>query len=175
MTIALIAHPAHRTGPFARIAATVRAATARVPARRVESAITVNEDRWATLPGEYTGPWVRPLDRTLPPITASGTTEAIDCAGYGPVILHLAGSWSGRVVCEGTSDGATWFPVSLAPFDGGPTAAEATRPALWRTLPDRYVRSFRLHSTHLSGAIHATVAATSAFDTEQLTTLETAA
>lgn len=175
MTIALIARPAHRTGPFARMVVTMRAATTRVSARQSEPAITVNEDRWAILPGEYAGPWARPLDRTLPRITASGPTEAIDCAGYDTIVLHLAGSWNGRVVCEGTSDGVTWFPVSLAPLDGGPTTREATRSALWRALPHCSIRSFRLQITHLSGTIHPTIAAASPFSKELPSTLETAA
>ena len=135
MTIALLPRRANALGRFARFSSAIReSATYRTLPQTVATP-TVNVGRWATLPGEYSGPCARPLDQALPAITAPGISAPIACAGFGPVIVHLAGTWVGRVAFEGSTDGVTWSPLALGSLDGGTESATTDRPGLWRTLP----------------------------------------
>ena len=109
MTIAFLPRRANAIGRFARLSSAVREGALPQPT----TVPAVNEGRWATLPGEYTGPRARPLDRTLPAITAPGISEPVACAGFGPVTIHLAGTWVGRVAFEGSTDGVTWSRLTL--------------------------------------------------------------
>jgi hypothetical protein len=150
VTIAFFPRRANAIGRFARISAVREAAAHRALLRPAVTPAT-NEGRWATMPGEYAGPRSRPLDRALPAITAPGVSEPVACAGDSPVMLHLAGTWSGRVAFEGSLDGATWSRLTLAALDGGPDSAATERPGLWRALPDQPVSFIRLRVTHLAG------------------------
>lgn len=136
----------------------------------------VNAGRWATLPGEYAGPRNAPTDLTLPVIAAPGVTDAIACGRCGPVILHLAGTWTGRVVFEGSADGEVWEGLSLAPLAGGTAAVETDRPGLWRTLPGERIRFMRLRVPQLQrGAIQAAIAAAPTLTRSTLDALDSAA
>ena len=160
MTIALIPRRAHAIGRFARLSSAARDVVGIFPVRRPEPPPTVNPGRWATLPGEYLGPRMPPLDRVLPPMTAAGITAPVACAGHGPILLHLGGAWQGRVVFEGSMDGARWLPLPLASLDGDADGSEADHPGLWRSLPGQPVNFVRLRVTHLSaGALLAAIAA----------------
>ena len=160
MTIALIPRRAHAIGRFARFSSAARDMVGNFPVRRPEPQPTVNAGRWAPLPGEYVGPQMPPLDRALSPMTASGPSAPVACAGYGPILLHLGGAWQGRVAFEGSMDGARWLPLPLASLDGDADGSEADHPGLWRSLPGQPVNFVRLHVTHLSdGAVVAAIAA----------------
>ncbi|GEM_PF-7012023 len=159
MTIALLPRRADAIGRLTRVRSTVRDAVAHLPMRKQEPP-TVNEGRWATLPGEYAGPWACPLDERLPAITAPGITAPIACGKGVAVVLHLAGTWSGQVVFEGSADGVAWRRVTLTALTGEMAGSETDRPGLWRTLPGEQIAYLRLHVARLSlGAIHASVAA----------------
>lgn len=159
MTIALLPRRANAIGRFTRLSSAVReAATHRAPPQPAETP-AINEGRWATMPGEYSGPRARPLDRTLPAVTAPGISEPISCAGFGPVTVHLAGTWVGRVAFEGSADGVTWSRLALAALDGGSDDTETDHPGLWRTPPERPLAFIRFRVTRLaSGAMLAAVA-----------------
>lgn len=160
MTITLLPHRVHPFGRLARARFIVQEAVANLPIREPEPQPTVNAGRWAMLPGEYAGAWACPLDTRLPAITESGITAPAACGKSGPVILHLAGTWSGQIAFEGSADGVTWHRVTLASLSDDVVADETDRPGLWRTLPGQQMTHLRLHVTHLShGAIFASVAA----------------
>jgi hypothetical protein len=160
VTIALMPRRAHAIGRFARFSSAARDVVGNLPVRRSEPHQTINAGRWATLPGEYAGPQIPPLDRTLAPMTAVGTSAPVACAGHGPAIVHLGGIWQGHVVFEGSRDGAHWLPLPLISLDGDPDGSETDHPGLWRSVPDQPVHFFRLHVTHLStGAVLAAIAA----------------
>jgi hypothetical protein len=151
VTIALLPRRANAIGRFARLSSAVReAATHRALLQPTETP-AINEGRWATMPGEYSGPRTRPLDRTLPAITASGISAPISCAGFGPVTVHLAGTWVGRVAFEGSVDGVTWSRLALTALDGGSDGTETDRPGLWRTLPHQPISFIRFRVTRLAG------------------------
>lgn len=163
MTIALLPRRANALGRFARFSSAIRESATYRTLPQLVATPTVNMGRWATLPGEYSGPRARPLDQALTAITAPGISEVIACAGFGPVIVHLAGAWVGRVAFEGSTDGMTWAPLALGALDGGSESATTDRPGLWRTLPEQSVAFIRLRVTYLaSGTILAGVAASSA-------------
>ncbi len=148
---------------FMHIRSTVgKTAASSSPRARPESA--VNEGRWAMLPGEYAGRWSAAMQRTLSPITVPGITAAIPCLpSYGSLIVHLAGRWAGRVLFEGSADGIAWFPLALAGFESGAEATEATRPSVWRVLPQADFRLLRFRVPSISaGTIHLCVAAMNA-------------
>jgi len=131
-----------------------------MPVRRREPQNTVNEGRWAALPGEYAGPRACPLDTRWPAITAPGRSAPVGCANGASVILHLAGTWSGRVVFEGSADGVTWHVVTLLSLTGDAPETETDRPGLWRALPGARIAHLRLHVAALScGPLLASVAA----------------
>lgn len=160
MTIALSPRCTDPLGRLARLSCAARDVVGALPMRRPEPRPAVNAGRWATLPGEYVGPWERPLNRALTPLSAPGTTAPVACAGHGPVILHLGGAWRGSVVFEGSTDGTRWLPLPLASLDGDPDGSETDRPGLWRSLPGQSVNFIRLRVAHLAaGTILATVAA----------------
>lgn len=175
MTIAPLPRRADAIVRFARFSSAVRGvAVHRVMAR--PAAPSVNEGRWAALPGEYSGPRAHPLDRTLPAMTAPGTSAPVACGGHGPVILHLAGAWTGHVTFEGSADGATWSRLTLAALDGGPNGTATDRPGIWRTLPGQPVAFIRVRVTHLSaGAVLIAVAAAPAAHRTAHETLDSAA
>lgn len=128
------------------------------------------------LPGEYAGPRARPLDRALPAIIAPGISEAVACAGFGPVTVHLGGAWVGRVAFEGSTDGVTWSRLALAALDGGSDGTETDRPGLWRTLPDWPVSFIRFRVTQLvSGTMLAAVASAPTLHHRAHETLDSAA
>lgn len=173
MTIALLPRRVGTLGRFARFSSAVHEVATQRTAPRVPS---INEGRWATLPDEYTGPRARPLDRTLPAMTKPGQSAPIACAGHGPVILHLAGTWTGHVAFEGSADGVIWSRLTLAALDGGPDGATTDRPGLWRTRDEKAVAFIRLHVTYLSGGtILAAVAATPAMHRATHEALDSAA
>jgi hypothetical protein len=151
VTIALLPRRANAIGRFVRLSSTVREATAHRALPRQATIPAINEGRWATLPGEYRGPCARPLDRALPAITTPGISESVACAGFGPVTVHLAGAWVGRVAFEGSADGVTWSRLTLAPFDGGSECTETDHPGLWRTLSGRPVSFIRFRVMRLAG------------------------
>jgi hypothetical protein len=159
VTIALLPRRANAIGRFARLSSAVREVATHRAQPQPATTAAINEGRWATLPGEYAGPRARSLDRTLPAMTAPGISESIACAGFGPVTVHLAGTWVGRVAFEGSADGVTWSRLMLTALDGGSDGMEADRPGLWRTLPDRPLSFIRFRVTRLaSGAMLAAVA-----------------
>jgi hypothetical protein len=149
VTIALFPRRTDAIGRFARFSAVRAAAHRTMP--RAAATPAINAGRWATLPGEYNGPRVHPLDRALPAITAPGISEPVTCVGYGPVTLHLAGTWAGRVAFEGSMDGMTWSHLALASLDGGPAGTGTEHPGLWRTLPEQPISLIRLRVTSLAG------------------------
>lgn len=154
MTIALLPRRVRTVRRFARGLA------ASMPIRRREPQRTVNEGRWVTLPGDYAGPRACPLDTRWPAISTTGRSAPVACANSAAVILHLAGTWSGRVVFEGSSDGVLWHVVTLASLSGDATATETDRPGLWRALPGARLAHLRLHVAALSrGPLRASVAA----------------
>ncbi len=160
MTIALLPRRADAIGRLIRARSAVRDMIANVPVWKPEPQPTVNTGRWATLPGEYAGPWACPLDERLPAITARGMSTPIACGQSGAVTLHLAGAWSGRVVFEGSADGITWRRIALTSLTEGSVGDETDRPGLWRTLLGQQIMHLRLNVVHLShGAILASVAA----------------
>lgn len=160
MTIASFPRRADAIGRLTRARSAVRDAVSALPMRKPDPQPTVNAGRWAALPGEYAGAWACPLDERLPAITAPGPTAAVACGGSGPVILHLAGTWVGRVIFEGSADGVAWRRIALACLTGDSVAEETDRPGLWRTLPGQPIAHLRLHVASLShGAILASVAA----------------
>lgn len=160
MTIALLPHRIYRFGRLTRVRETVRSAVANLPVRKPESQPTVNAGRWATLPGEYAGPWACPLDARLPAITAPGVTAPVACGANEAVVLHLAGTWRGQVAFEGSVDGHTWRCIALFSLASGATENGTDCPGLWRTLPDQPTTYLRLAITDLPhGAILASVSA----------------
>ncbi len=162
MTIALLPHRLQIFGRRTRAHSIVQETVAHLPLRTPEAQPTVNTGRWATLPGEYAGAWACPLDERLPAITAPGITAPVACGKNAPVILHLAGRWSGQVAFEGSADGVIWRRVALACLNDDVVTDETDRPGLWRTLPDQQMAHIRLHVAQLShGAILASVAAAS--------------
>ncbi|MGI8854880.1 MAG: hypothetical protein ACR2JW_03945 [Thermomicrobiales bacterium] len=163
MTIALFPHRADAIGRFARFSSVAREAGRRRTMPEPDAMPAINEGRWATLPGEYTGPRSRPLDRALPAIKTPGVSEPVACAGYGPVTLHLAGAWVGRVAFEGSADGVTWSRLPLTALDGGTNGAETDHPGLWRTPPDQSIAWLRLRVTRLTtGTVLVAIAGSSA-------------
>ena len=150
MTIALFPRRANAIGRFARFSLRhPRNCAQRATPDGIGAA--VNAGRWATLPGEYSGPSARPLDRALPAITAAGDQRTGRVCGLRPRdIVHLAGMWVGRVAFEGSADGVRWSPIALVSFDGGSESATTDRPGLWRTVPTQSVAFIRLRVTHLS-------------------------
>lgn len=160
MTIAHFPRRTDAIGRLTRARSAVRDAVAALPVRRPDPRPTVNAGRWAALPGEYAGAWACPLDERLPAITAPGATAPVACGGSGPVTLHLAGTWAGRVVFEGSADGVAWRRITLACLTGDGAGEETDRPGLWRTLPGQPIAHLRLRVACLShGAILASVAA----------------
>ncbi len=114
------------------------------------AAYTANPDRWAILPGEYDDaciPAPRPVTFTL---AHPGTSATIPCAADGAAAVHLGGAWRGRVVFEGSADGSVWRPIALLPLAGDAPTTEATRPGLWRTLPQQSPRFLRLRMCDLA-------------------------
>lgn len=165
----------HRTAHDTIEITRVRSAFRGVVTRHTPEPV-VNAGRWATGPGEYAGPRNAPTDLTLPVIAAPGVTDAIACGRCGPVILHLAGTWAGRVVFEGSVDGEAWERLSLAPFTGDTAATETDRPGLWRMFPGERMRFMRLRVLHLRrGAIQAAIAAAPAVAQPALDALDSAA
>lgn len=160
MTIALSPRCTHAVRRFARFSSTARGVVASFPVRRPAPQPTVNAGRWAMLPGEDSGLWQRPLEQALPPMFAPGMTVSVSCADRGPVILHLGGAWRGRVVFEGSMDGARWLPLPLVSFTGDLGGSETDRPGLWRSLPGQPVNYIRLRVAELSaGTVRAMIAA----------------
>ncbi len=151
MTIAPFPRRVDAIGRFARFSSVVREAATHRAMPQPDATRAINVGRWATMPGEYTGPRSRPLDRALPAITAPGISEPVACAGYGPVTLHLAGSWTGRMAFEGSADGVVWSRLPLVALDGGADGAETDRPGLWRTPSDQPIAWLRLRVVRLSG------------------------
>ncbi len=146
MTIALLPRRAYRFRQLTH----VRDVVARLSIRNPEPQPTVNAGRWATLPDEYTGPWMCPLDTRLPTITTPGITAPIACGTNGVVVLHLAGTWRGHVAFEGSTDGLVWHSIALCSLASGAIEGEANRPGLWRTLPGQQITLLRLRITDLS-------------------------
>ncbi|MDQ2783558.1 MAG: hypothetical protein M3Y58_00980 [Chloroflexota bacterium] len=160
MTIALFPRRADAVRRLTDVRSAVRSAVASLPARKPEPQSSVNMGRWETLPGEYAGAWACPLDERFPAITAPGLTAPIACGQNASVVLHLAGTWSGHVIFEGSADGITWRRVILAALTGDATGSTTDRPGLWRTLPDQHITHLRLHVARLShGTILAAIAA----------------
>lgn len=160
MTIAFLPRRTNAIDRLTRARSLVHGTVACLPFRKPEPLPTMNEGRWATLPGEYASAWAAPLDERFPAITAPGTTAPVACGTGESGILHLAGTWSGHVVFEGSADGIVWHRVTFACLTGDGVANECGCPGLWRMLPDQHVMYFRLHVTHLShGTILASIAA----------------
>jgi hypothetical protein len=160
VTIAFLPRRTNAIGRLTRARSIVRGTVACLPIRKPEPLPTMNAGRWATLPGEYANAWASPLDERFPAITTPGTTAPVACGTSESVTLHLAGTWSGHVVFEGSADGIIWHRVTFACLTGDVVANECERPGLWRMLPDQHVMHFRLHVTHLShGTILASIAA----------------
>jgi hypothetical protein len=160
VTIALLPRRANAIGRFARFSLASRDTAPHHAPPQPATTQAINAGRWATLPGEYSGPSARPLDQALPAITTAGVSVPVACAGFGPVTMHLAGIWNGRIAFEGSMDGVRWSPITLASFDGGMESATTDRPGLWRTLPTQSVAFIRLRVVHLSaGTILSAVAA----------------
>ncbi len=156
MTIALIPRRTHRFGWLTRVRDAVAGAAVRQPTPQP----TVNIGRWATLPGEYAGPWACPLDEQLPAITSQGSTAPVACGASGAIVLHLAGTWHGHVAFEGSMDGLTWRRIALCSLASGAIEVKTDAPGLWRTLPDQQMAYLRLAITDLpQGAILASLSA----------------
>lgn len=118
-------------------------------AHRPPAAYAANVDRWATLPGEYDDDDRTPSYVTLPPLAGPGLSAAVACIAGGPTVLHLSGTWRGRVIFEGSTDGRIWQPIALLSLTGD-VATEATCPSIWRTVPYTPVRLLRLHVISLT-------------------------
>jgi hypothetical protein len=58
-------------------------------------------------------------------------------------VLHIGGTWRGRIAFEGSADARTWQPVTLLSLTGD-AATEATRPGIWRTAPHAAICLLRL-------------------------------
>lgn len=160
MTITFFPRRVDAVRRLTNVGSAVRSVVTSLPVRKPGQQASVNMGRWATLPGEYAGAWVCPLDERLPTITAPGLTAPIACGQSETVVLHLAGTWSGHVAFEGSADGITWHRVILTSLAGDDAGDETDRPGLWRTLPDQHIRHLRLHIMRLShGTIFASVAA----------------
>ena len=176
MTIAFLPRRTNAIDRLTSVRSIVRGTVACLPVRKPEPPPTVNAGRWATLPGEYANAWTSPLDERFPPIIAPGTTAPVACRTGDAIILHLAGTWRGRVLVEGSTDGVGWRRIPLVCLTSDVVTDESECPGLWRMLPDQQITHIRLHVTHLShGTILASIAAAPALSHPVLRSLDSAA
>ena len=160
MTIALLPRRANAFGRFTRLSSTVR----ETATHRALPQSGNRSQRQCRAMGDDARRICRPVRPPARPGAPRdhrrrGSARRSRVRAVGPVTLHLAGAWVGRVAFEGSTDGVTWSRLALAALDGGSREhgdrsprplADAARPA---------ISFIRLRVTRLAGgAILAAVA-----------------